>query len=286
MALSVRISASCPSIHACTVFTTPVLVLYFPVSAAMLCSQRLYCARHACAIPVLNALRSQCWVTCLSWSMHCPRRAGRRSTFKVRCQVTPPGLLGLAHQLSGCAMHSGRATEPPGPLLGLQCGHVSRPKVANAAALNIQAPPEAQLQLLMERNQLLGPDEAAVSSCVHRWKEGGCRHCPRWGELGELWRGAAERRRGGWFMPLAPSTDSEWDSILTAAQAEGGADAGLDGGRGTWWAQRLQQRWLRAPAGVGQACSGPEDAGARCTATRWEWMLCSQESWQDSAVVP
>ena len=55
-------------------------------------------------------------------------------------------------------------------------------------------PPEAQLQPLMERNQRLA--RPAADGCVRRWKEGGCRHCPRWSELGELWRGAAERRRG------------------------------------------------------------------------------------------
>lgn len=137
-------------------------------------------------------------------------------------------------------------------------------------------PPEAQLQPLMERNQLL--DRPGADGCVRRWKEGGCRYCPRWSELGELWRGAAERRRGGRFVPLAPSTDPEWVGILAAAQAEGGTDAGLDGGRGPWWAQRLHQHWVRAPSGVGHDCSGPDDASARCTATRWEWMLCPEGS--------
>ena len=70
----------------------------------------------------------------------------------------------------------------------------------------------------MERNQLLA--RPAADGCVRRWKEGGCRHCPRWSELGELWRGAAERRRGGRFVPLAPSTDPEWEGLLAAAQAE------------------------------------------------------------------
>jgi hypothetical protein len=138
------------------------------------------------------------------------------------------------------------------------------------------APPEAQLQPLMERNQLL--DRPGAEGCVRRWKEGGCRYCPRWSELGELWRGAAERRRGGRFVPLAPSTDPEWVGILSAAQAEGGTDAGLDGGRGAWWTQRLHQHWVRAPSGVGYDCSGPDDASARCAATRWEWMLCPEDS--------
>ena len=130
----------------------------------------------------------------------------------------------------------------------------------------------------MERNQLLA--RPAADGCVRRWKEGGCRHCPRWSELGELWRGAAERRRGGRFVPLAPSTDPEWERLLAAAQAEAGSDTrtatGLDGGRGAWWTQRLQQQWVRAPSGVGHGCSAPDDASARCTASRWEWMLCSE----------
>ena len=81
-------------------------------------------------------------------------------------------------------------------------------------------------------------------------------------------------------MPLAPSTDPEWEGLLAAAQAEAGSDtgtaAGLDGGRGAWWTQRLQQQWVRAPSGVGHGCSAPDDASARCTASRWEWMLCSE----------
>ena len=139
------------------------------------------------------------------------------------------------------------------------------------------APPEAQLQSLMEHNrQTL--DRPGADGCLRRWKEGGCRHCPRWSELGELWRGAAERRRGGRFVPLAPSTDLEWVGILKAVQAEGGGtDAALDGGRGSWWAQRLHQHWVRAPSGVGLDCSKPDDASALCTAARWEWMLCSPD---------
>ena len=73
--------------------------------------------------------------------------------------------------------------------------------------------PEAALRERMQANMGTLAEGTQTESCVRRWRLGGCRHCPRWGDVGELWRAAIERRRAGGFVPLVPSLDAEWTKL-------------------------------------------------------------------------
>ena len=86
----------------------------------------------------------------------------------------------------------------------------------------------------------------ANAGCARRWKLGGCVHCPTWAHVAELWKAAAEARRAGGFVALAPSADAEWTSYLP-------------GGMGL--AQGLLRAWVEQPEGAS-------------VAQRWDAMLC------------
>lgn len=124
---------------------------------------------------------------------------------------------------------------------------------------------------------------------MRRWRVGGCRYCPRWGEVGELWRTLAERRRAGGFRVLAPSTDPEWRDLATRSdRARAGAvlaarQGGLDG-VATETLRRpaiheLIGEWLalepRSAGGGGTASTSCSDgASEECLTAKWEAMLC------------
>jgi hypothetical protein len=136
-------------------------------------------------------------------------------------------------------------------------------------------PPEAALQELMVANTAAGgsegwPDSRETSTldsypCVRRWKLGGCAHCPTWGEVGELWKSAAERRRSGGFTQLAPSIDEEWASHVPPPDLAAGERASP---------QQLLVEWLRRPANI-SACAGSRHASRGCYVERWHSMLCA-----------
>ena len=121
-------------------------------------------------------------------------------------------------------------------------------------------PPEARLEALMRDNERDGG-----GGCARRWRVGGCAHCPRWAEVGELWRAAAEKRRGGKFVQLSPSADAEWLAIV-----RGGADAPEpgDGEPGRPRTLRLLEAW------AAHSCAASSDE--ECVEERWSALLCDE----------
>lgn len=153
-----------------------------------------------------------------------------------------------------------------------------------------QPPPEAALGRLMRANLAAGGgggggdgDGALAESdehCVRRWRLGGCRHCPRWGDVGELWRAAVERRRAGGFQRLAPSTDPEWAAL--AAQSRGGAVLGAmhEGRHERPLAHELLEMWEhldldREPSDGDDACTPGGTHPEHCMVAKWDAMLCA-----------
>lgn len=160
--------------------------------------------------------------------------------------------------------------------------------------------PEAELGSLLRANQGAGghgsigtrggPDDA---DCVRRWRLGGCRHCPSWAEVAQLWRAAAERRRAGGFVPLAPTDDREYVSLAAPPPPTPTAAASTVESRATTTtsteaarptADELLGAWLREGSrGVGVACTQVGAAreqqqqqhdGRTCIRRRWDAMLC------------
>ena len=142
--------------------------------------------------------------------------------------------------------------------------------------------PEAALRERMQANMGTLTDGTLTESCGRRWRLGGCRHCPRWADVGELWRAALERRRAGGFVPLMPSLDTEWTKLAGVTKLAGGtksrdSEVHVDrpvraealAGRVAAAAQHrpraheLLAAWLRAPG------ESAED--------KWEAMLCSAD---------
>ena len=145
-----------------------------------------------------------------------------------------------------------------------------------------------------------GPDgRAADHRCHRRWRLGGCRFCPQWTEIGELWRASAEGRRAGGFRALSPSADPELVSLAAhagsrvdgAAAAMANASAGRRG-RGRPSPHELIAGWLAGAQPPGDACASSleplqQDLRAvgrphrnnvlteQCIAAKWDAMLCA-----------
>jgi hypothetical protein len=116
-------------------------------------------------------------------------------------------------------------------------------------------------------------------ACVRRWRLGGCRHCPSWAQVAQLWRAAAERRRARGFHALLPSEDKEWTALarpeaLLRAPRRGGLDP-VRAAPEPPSDEALLGAW--ALTGVqGDACvRGGRARAAECMRTRWEAMLCA-----------
>ena len=83
--------------------------------------------------------------------------------------------------------------------------------------------------------------------------------------MGELWRAAAEKRRGGKFVQLSPSADAEWLAIV-----RGGADAPEPGD-----AEPGRPRTLRLlEAWAAHSCAASSDE--ECVEERWGALLCDE----------
>ena len=172
-------------------------------------------------------------------------------------------------------------------------------------------PPEALLARLYLENGGRAPplalrpaagEDGAGASCRRRWRLGGCLACPLWGEIGEIWRSAAEVRRAGGFAPLAPSEDAEWsaaveraarvaDAVGAAEERDAETSAGseaakLEAAEGSaadaaragealpsalWQQQLLREWWRRRPA-EGSCADGR--GGRECIRATWDAMLC------------
>jgi hypothetical protein len=168
---------------------------------------------------------------------------------------------------------------------------VDEPGLLPSLAAAGLSPPSASALLLLR------PDQPEPS-CARRWKLGGCRYCPSWAEVGELWRATAEARRAGGWVALSPSVDEEWAravarAALVVAKEEREHDdmEGRDGGAsamggptgdirrgGTEWSQQLLTEWWGA-AHSAPACAelrGGARHSERCLAAHWEAMLCSE----------
>ena len=78
----------------------------------------------------------------------------------------------------------------------------------------VETPPENVLASLMRANEIADGTRNSTSidapqgACRRTWRLGGCRYCPRWGDIAEVWRTLSERRRAGGFVPLLPATVS------------------------------------------------------------------------------
>lgn len=139
-----------------------------------------------------------------------------------------------------------------------------------------EPPPEAQLELLMRRNQLRSAGVGRLG-CVRPWRLGGCKYCPNEAELGELRRCASEERRSGAFAQLAPSIDPEWVGLVEGGRWQLSDErwklneqTGTRDGRAP--IDELLREWLRLPAGDAQDGNRQCDAG--CVAARWDGLLC------------
>jgi len=172
-------------------------------------------------------------------------------------------------------------------------------------------PPEALLARLYLENGGRAPplalrpaagEDGAAASCRRRWRLGGCLACPLWGEIGEIWRSAAEVRRAGGFAPLAPSEDAEWSAAVEraarvadvvgaaeerdaetwaasgAAKLEAAEGSAADAARAgealpsALWQQQLLREWWRRRPAQGSCTDGR--GGGECIRASWDAMLC------------
>ena len=152
-------------------------------------------------------------------------------------------------------------------------------------------PPEASLAELFGANDRGENATQGALACRRPWRLGNCQHCPRWPEVVELWRAAAERRRAGGFVPLAPSADVEWNALaathLAAVRTMGDAISPkaqterTQGPSGRPLIPELLTAWVHTAGGGENVChqdvSSPQRRATQeaCVRRRWEAMLCS-----------
>lgn len=134
------------------------------------------------------------------------------------------------------------------------------------AVPDAQMSPEVTLQGLMELNL-----NGYATQCRRRWKLGGCRFCPSWAEVGQLWRSAAEQRRCGGFEPLSPSVDPEWQALVRE-----GTKHRSNRARGSGSAERprldeLLFAWFQSTP---HACQATGETSEQCLIARWYSLLC------------
>mmetsp|Transcript_15676 Transcript_15676/g.47572 ORF Transcript_15676/g.47572 Transcript_15676/m.47572 type:complete len:379 (-) Transcript_15676:166-1302(-) len=137
----------------------------------------------------------------------------------------------------------------------------------------------------------------STAACSRRWRLGGCRWCPLWSEVGELWRASIEERRAGRWVPLSPSLDAEWRRMVARAahstdvndamkarrvmmegdEVESGPMEARHGVRhkSASWSQALLTAWIDA-AFDEQRCSEFSHGhhSEACLMARWNKMLC------------
>ena len=131
---------------------------------------------------------------------------------------------------------------------------------------------------------MLANRDPKSGGCRRAWRVHGCRYCPTWAEVAQLWRGAAERRRRGGFEALAPSLDPEWRmlgvttaSVPTDARSEAAGSEAAGMRRPS--IDELAVAWLQPPSPEhAVACEGASDGSDACVAARWASMLCERES--------
>ena len=156
----------------------------------------------------------------------------------------------------------------------------AKPAEEEAQVEGGEEPPEAVMAHLLVANARRRP---SGDTCARHWRLGGCRHCPNWAQVAQLWRAAAELRRAGGFIPLAPSTDAEWASLARQPRRAGtstpapaheaaiggaAADSASDDSQPPT-AHELLEAWTGTEGGD---CSGRR--ATQCVRRRWDAMLC------------